>query len=70
VPILQGLTGLPQTVGALRNDLSSACSTINAMRPAKFTIPAVEIDLPGTLGTVKTFPGFSHTLFPGIAPAC
>jgi hypothetical protein len=69
--ILQGLDGLPTTVGTLQNSMDRVCNTLGTMTPATFSIPAMYVDFPLGIGTVQTFPGYSRRLFPGLsAPSC
>ena len=70
IGILQGLDGLPATLGGLREDLSDTCGAVNAMRPARVTIPPVDVAFPLGIGDVRTFPGFDRALFPGVAAVC
>lgn len=71
IAILQGLDGLPATVGTLQNSMSQVCNTLGTMAPATFSIPAVTADFPLGIGTIQTFPGYSRRLFPGLsAPSC
>ncbi len=71
IAILQGLDGLPATVGTLQNSMSQVCNTLGTMAPATFSIPAVTVDFPLGIGTIQTFPGYSRRLFPGLsAPSC
>jgi hypothetical protein len=68
--ILQGLNGLPTTIGSIKSDLQGACSAVKAILPAKVTIPSESVDFPLGIGTVQVFPGFSKSLFTGIAAGC
>jgi len=70
IGILQGLDGLPTTLGGLRQDLLGACSVVNAMRPARVTIPSKTVTFPLGIGDVEVFPGFDRPLFPGLSAAC
>jgi len=71
IGILQGLDGLPTTVGTLQSSMSNVCTALGTMAPATFSIPAVSVDFPLGIGTVQTFPGYSRRLFPGLAtPSC
>lgn len=70
IGILQGLDGLPTTLGGLRTDLLQACGVVNAMRPARVTIPSKTVTFPLGIGDVEVFPGFDRALFPGLAAAC
>lgn len=67
--LLQGLGGIPGLVQQLGSNASELCAAVNFIRPVSFSIPAQHIDL-GALGTYTTFPGFSRTLFPGLAQVC
>ena len=70
IGILQGLDGLPTTLGGLREDLQEACGVVNQMRPARVTIPSKTVSFPAPIGDVEVFPGFDRALFPGLAAAC
>jgi len=70
IGILQGLDGLPTTLGGLREDLSGACGAVNAMRPARVTIPPEDVTFPLGIGEVRVFPGFDRALFPGVVAVC
>lgn len=70
IGILQGLNGLPTTLGGIRSDLLEACGVVNAMRPARVTIPSETVTFPAPIGDVEVFPGFDRALFPGLAAAC
>lgn len=54
----------------MREDLSSACGAVNAMRPARVTIAPVDVTFPLGIGDVRVFPGFDRALFPGLAAVC
>ena len=70
IGILQGLDGLPTTISGIRSDLVEACGVVNAMRPARVTIPPASVTFPAPIGDVQVFPGFDRALFPGLAAAC
>lgn len=70
IGILQGLDGLPTTLGGLREDLLDACGAVNAMRPARVTIPSKTVTFPAGIGDVEVFPGFDRALFPGLSAVC
>ena len=70
IGILQGLDGLPTTIGGLRENLLDACGVVNAMRPARVTIPSATVTFPLGIGDVQVFPGFDRALFPGLGSAC
>jgi len=70
IGILQGLDGLPTTLGGLRTDLLQACGVVNAMRPTRVTIPSKTVTFPLGIGDVEVFPGFDRALFPGLGAAC
>jgi hypothetical protein len=71
IDILQGLDGLPTTIGTLQNSMNQVCNTLGTMAPGTFSVPAVNVDFPLGIGTVQTFPGYTRRLFPGLsAPSC
>ena len=71
IDILQGLDGLPTTIGTLQNSMNQVCNTLGTMAPGTFSIPATYVDFPLGIGTVQTFPGYTRRLFPGLsAPSC
>ena len=71
IGILNGLDGLPATVGTLQSSMSQVCNTLGTMVPETLSIPAVVVTFPLGIGPIETFPGYSRRLFPGLAaPSC
>lgn len=68
--LLQGLQTLPANLGSLQSGLSSACGAINAMLPARVSIPPWDVTFPLGIGTVRTFSGYSQDVFSGVGRAC
>jgi hypothetical protein len=71
IGILNGLDGLPATVGTLQSSMTQVCNTLGTMTPETLSIPAVTVTFPLGIGPIQTFPGYSRRLFPGLsAPSC
>lgn len=71
IGILNGLDGLPATLGTLQSSMSQVCNTLGTMVPETLSIPAVVVTFPLGIGPIETFPGYSRRLFPGLAvPSC
>lgn len=70
IGILQGLNGLPTTLGSLQSGLQGACAAVNGMLPARVVISPVDVSFPLGIGTVRVFPGFDRPVFPGITASC
>lgn len=67
---IEGLDGLPLTLGSFGTNLQGVCTAINGMLPARVVIQPVDVTFPLGIGDVRVFPGFNRALFPGIAAAC
>ena len=67
---LQGLDGLPATLGSLKSSVLGACATLTDMLPARIVIQPVDVTFPLGIGEVRVFPGFNRAVFTGVGSGC